>query len=100
MTFHMESGEEGSIAKSCQSEGYEQTFAGLVDKYLTYILSGRNIPSFVVFLVMGWVFVQDNRAGRLQDWHDIFWTAQKCLFFVLLYLVLQLIRFVSQSFSK
>lgn len=67
-----------------------ESVAGLIDKY---VLSSDRIPFLAVLAVMGYIFLQDNAAGRLESWNDIFWTLQKCSVLVALYLFLVLSRY-------
>jgi hypothetical protein len=75
---------------------YATTFAALIDKYLQYLLSGEKIPSVIVFIVMAWTFMQDNQAARLDNWWSVLWTAQKCSFFMALYVVYRFIAWATK----
>jgi len=79
-----------------EKEEYAGSAAALLDKY---IFSGKGIPfPFVVVLViMGWIFVQDNEAGKLEDWKSILWTVQKCLFFLVLYFAFLIYRWAKNK---
>jgi hypothetical protein len=85
---------------NARSHQYVTTFAALTDKYLQYIFSGEKIPSVIVLIVMGWTFVQDNQAGRLDNWWSILWTAQKCSFFMVLYIVYRLIAWLARRVMR
>lgn len=65
-------------------EEYAGSTAALLDKY---IFSGRGIPFVVILVIIGWIFIQDNKAGKLEDWGSVLWTIEKCSFFLVLYLV-------------
>lgn len=53
---------------------YAGSYAALIDKYL---LSKYSIPFVIAIILIGWVFIQDNAAGKLINWQGIFWTIQK-----------------------
>jgi hypothetical protein len=83
-----------------KDEQYVNTFAAFADKYLQYILSGKKIPSVIVLVVIGVIFMQDNRAGTLQDWPSLLWTVQKCSFFVGLYGIYRFISWITRGQQK
>ena len=64
---------------------YVTSFPGLIDKYVSYLLTGRPVPPFIVFVFAGWVLVQDNDAGRLQDWGGAVCMLGKWVLLALLY---------------
>ena len=85
------SGEKTALPRERKSSGegqgqYVESFAALIDKYVQYLVSGNGIPFCIILVVIGFIFIQDNRAGRLRNWEDLFWTIQKCSFPVALYL--------------
>jgi hypothetical protein len=53
---------------------YAGSHAALIDKY---ILSRHSIPFILAFIVIGYVFIQDNGAGKLTTWTGILWTIEK-----------------------
>jgi len=83
-----------------RQEQYVNTFAAFADKYLQYIFCGKKIPSVSVLVVIGVIFMQDNRAGRLQDWPSLLWTVQKCSFFVGLYGIYRFIAWITRGQQK
>ena len=46
----------------------------LVEKHL---LSKQSIYSIITILVISYIFIQDNDAGKLSNWDGIFWTIKK-----------------------
>jgi hypothetical protein len=79
---------------------YAQNAAELVDKHF---LSGKGISCalFIVILaIMGYIFIQDNQANKLTDWKSIWWSIQKCSFFLLLYMVFLLYQAISGHWKK
>ena len=75
-----------------EQEQYVGNLAALIDKYLRYIVPCRGIPFGIMLVVMGLIFIQDNKAGRLTNWENLIWTAQKCSFPMALYLIFLLYR--------
>lgn len=70
-----------------EQEPFAESHAALIDKY---VLSRHSIYFILVMGIIGYVFVQDNGAGKLTSWQGIWWTIQKSgillglLFFILL----------------
>lgn len=79
-----------------ESEQYAQSTAELIDKR---VFSGKSIPFIVILIIMGIIFVQDNNAKILNNWKDILWSIQKCLFFVFLYVLFLLSKWISRGIS-
>jgi len=79
-----------------KSQQYVDSIAGLIDKYLGYVLSCNEIPPVIVLIVMSLIFIQDNQGGRLEDWQSVLWTVQKCSFFMALYLAYRLIGWITK----
>jgi hypothetical protein len=65
-----------------QSERIQGEFAAspsaLVDKYFLSQLRRGAIVHMIPLALILWIFVQDNGAGRLQNWAGIWWCLQKC----------------------
>ena len=80
-----------------EEQEYVATYAGLLEKYL---LSGKTIPFILIIAITGWIFIQDNGAGNLTNWHAIFWTIQKCLFFIIPYVVYLGCKFISRLWKR
>jgi len=80
-----------------EEQEYVATYAGLLEKY---VLSGKTIPFILIVAISGWIFIQDNGAGKLTNWHAIFWTIQKCLFFIVPYVVYLGYKFISRRWEK
>ena len=57
-----------------EHEIYAGSHAALIDKY---ILSRHSIPFILAFIVIGYVFIQDNGADKLTTWPGILWTIEK-----------------------
>jgi hypothetical protein len=85
---------------TADSKQYVDSIPGLIDKYLQYVNSGNEIPSVIVLLVTGWIFIQDNQAGRLQDWKSLLWTVQKCSFFWALYFAYRLAAWITKRLLR
>ena len=67
--------------------GYAETPSAIFDKYI-----GRLIPrerlfpfllAFLLVVVAGWIFIQDNSAGMLKDFPSIGWTSLKIIIVLL-----------------
>lgn len=74
-----------------KNEEYAQSTAALIDKR---VFSGKGIPFIVILIIMGFIFVQDNKS--LKNWNDIWWSIQKCSFFLLLYGIYQSYELISR----
>jgi hypothetical protein len=66
---------------------YAQSQAALLDKY---VLSRHSFPFILAIIVIGYIFIQDNGAGKLTNWDGIWWAVQKsgilaCIIFALLF---------------
>lgn len=72
-----------------EKEPYAKNTAELIDKR---VFSSKGIPFIVILIIMGLIFAQDNQAKVLTCWGDIWWSIQKCSFFLLLYVVNLLLR--------
>jgi hypothetical protein len=79
---------------------YVSSWPALIDKYLTYLISGHRIPAFVILLVAGVIVVQANRAGDLKALSDLLLTCTKCALFVTLYVIYQLVSYVYRRWGK
>lgn len=69
----------------------------LIDKY---ILSKKLIPFVLAIIVIGWMLIQDNGAGKLIDWKAMWWTLQKCFVVLGLYGFIVFIQWIQQTFFK
>jgi len=67
------------------------TIPGLLE---TYILRYFPIPSLVAIIVFGFIYVQDNNAGRLQDCGGILWAFCKAGLFLLVTCVFYLVPII------
>lgn len=72
-----------------KNEEYAQSTAALIDKR---VFSGKGFPFIVILIIMGFIFVQDNES--LKNWRDIWWSIQKCSFFLLLYVMFQVYQLI------
>ena len=79
------------------SEPYAQTQAALFDKY---VFSPKIIPFAIVMVFIGWIFVQDNGAGKLTNWKDVFWTIQKCGVVIGIYIIITPIQWLINKLAK
>jgi len=60
--------------ESEEREEYAGSQAALIDKY---ILSRHSAPFVLAIMVIGYIFIQDNGAGKLTNWEGIWWAVQK-----------------------
>jgi hypothetical protein len=60
--------------ESEEQERYAGSQAALIDKY---ILSRHSVPFVLAIIVIGYIFIQDNGAGKLTNWEGIWWAVQK-----------------------
>lgn len=60
--------------ESEEREQYAESQAALIDKY---ILSRHSVPFVLAIIAIGYIFTQDNGAGKLTDWEGIWWAVQK-----------------------
>jgi len=77
--------------ESEDSNDYARSHAALIDKYF---LSKQAIPFplLIVLIVICFVFIQDNWAGKLTNWDGIFWTLKKAGVLIGLFVLVLLIR--------
>lgn len=75
-----------------ETELYAKSTAELIDKR---VFSGKGIPFVVILIIMGLIFAQDNYTKALKSWNDIWWSIQKCSFFLFLYIAFLLHQFIS-----
>jgi len=85
--------EVGERETEKEQEEYAQSIAALVDKRM---FSDKGIPFVVILVIMGWIFIQDNKAEILDNWYSIFWTIQKCSFFLVLYIIFLVYRWAAK----
>jgi len=78
---------------------YVKSYPALIDKYIQYIISSKGIPFVVIIGIMGWIFIQDNEAGKLEDLSGIGWLVVKCGFFLGLYVIFLVSRFLATKIS-
>ena len=57
-----------------EQERYVGSQAALIDKY---ILSRHSVPFILAIIVIGYIFIQDNGAGKLTNWEGVWWAVQK-----------------------
>lgn len=60
--------------KTEESAPYAESHAALIDKYL---LSRHSIAFVLALCIIGYMFIQDNGAGKLTNWHELWWTIKK-----------------------
>ena len=78
-------------------ESYATSGAALLDKYL---LSRQPLLLIIGFIAIGWIFIQDNGAGKLTDWKGVIWTLQKSGILILLVIVVFVIDWLHKKFMK
>ncbi|HUU15873.1 MAG TPA: hypothetical protein VMW72_01885 [Sedimentisphaerales bacterium] len=88
---------KSSDERQGQGAGNSET---LLKKVFDILISGEKIPFNIVLVVIGFIFIRDNEAGRLRNWRDLFWIIQKCSFPLALYLVFIISRFSSRLNKK
>lgn len=84
--------------EEAKKEVYAPSTAAIVDKYVLSKLSAENIVFVVVIAISGWIFIQDNGAGKLNDWMSVFWTVQKCGALFGLLVVARILQWLYQKF--
>ena len=57
-----------------EQEQYAQSYPALIEKY---VFSKHFIPFLLALMVIGFIFIQDNAAGKLTSWNELWWTIQK-----------------------
>ncbi|MBU6435705.1 MAG: hypothetical protein KGS09_20920 [Nitrospirae bacterium] len=67
------------------SASYAQSTSALIDKYL---LSRDFIPFALLVVGIGWIFLQDNGNGNLQNLPQLLWTIEKSGALFLLFIIL------------
>ncbi len=74
---------------------YAESHAALIDKY---VLSRHSIPFVLALCVIGYMFIQDNGAEKLTNWHELWWTIQKSGTLLLLFFLILLLQFLYKKF--
>lgn len=87
-----EIGEESEAAEPLAESQW-----ALIDKY---VLRKKLIPFVLAILVIGWMIIQDNGAGKLTDWKAVWWTLQKCFVVLALYSFIVFIQWILQTLFK
>lgn len=72
-------------------EPYAKSHSELIDKYVMSRFDRKSIFFLIAILVIGYIFTQDNGAGKLSNWNDIRWFLLKSGIFLVLVLVLVLL---------
>ena len=84
--FSDDSTEAPSIGKEQETESeYVKTWAALTDKHI--LSAKKGLPFSIIIFVMGWIFIQDNKAGNLENWTDMLWTCMKCVVVLVSYFI-------------
>jgi hypothetical protein len=65
-----------------------------------YFLRKLFLPVLLTMVICGGIFIQDNGAGKLEDWKSISWTLMKCGVVTALYLSLLIIQWIFQKITK
>ncbi len=83
------------IGKESESkESYAQSQWALVDKH---VFGKKILPFTLVVILIGWILIQDNGAGKLTNWSGMFWTVQKCGVIIGLFLIILFIQWIYQK---
>jgi hypothetical protein len=78
-----------------KDEKFAQNAAELIDKHFLSKEGITCVLFILILAIMGYIFIQDNQADKLNDWKSIWWSIQKCSFFVLLFVVFVLYQTIS-----
>jgi len=94
--------QEGTIVPSLEPESVgSENLAGskwaILDKYF---LRKFTLPILLTMIICFGIFVQDNGAGKLEDWKSILWTLEKCGVVTAICLFLMLIQWLLQKITK
>lgn len=76
---------------------YASSYPALLDKYA---FSKWPFSKIVVLVILGWIVIQDNGAGKLTNWQGVLWTLQKLGVFLGLFLLVSLGHSVYQRIFK
>lgn len=76
---------------------YAESYAALLDKYA---LSKLPLSKILIFIILGWVIIQDNGAGKLSDWQGMLWTLKKLGVFLAVLCSLSVGHYVYQRIIK
>ena len=74
---------------------YAESHAALIDKY---VLSRHSIPFVLALCIIGYMFIQDNGAGKLTNWNELFWTIQKSGILLSLFLLILFLQILYKKF--
>ena len=77
-----------------ESAPYAESHAALIDKY---VLSRHSIHFVIALGIIGFIFIQDNGAGKLTNWNELLWTLQKS---GVIFLLVCLILFLQHLYKK
>lgn len=77
-------------------EGYAQSQAALLDKY---VLSRHSAPFILAIIIIGAIFIQDNGAGKLINWEGIWWTVQKSVILISIVFLLLFCQYLYKKVS-
>lgn len=81
-------------------EPYARSHSELLDKYIMHTFGRRYILFLLVIIVIGYIFTQDNNAGRLSNWNDIKWFLLKSGVFLAIVLVILGSQWLYKKFVK
>lgn len=88
------------IGEEESREQYAKSHSELFDKYIMSQFGRKSIPFLIVIAVIGYIFIQDNGAGRLSDWNDISWFILKSGVVLGVVLVILGIQWIYKKISK
>lgn len=74
---------------------YASSYPELIEKYL---LSRQSIFFLLSLIVIGFFFIQDNQAGKLNDWNGLLWTFQKSGILIGTFLLVGLVQHIIKKY--
>jgi hypothetical protein len=87
--------------KFVQKNSFPQTYVKnaweLIDKY---ILSKKTLPFVIVIILLGFIIIQDNGIGKLNNWEEIWWTIRKCVTLIVLFIIIEFVQWFYQKIIK
>lgn len=75
-------------------EPLAETTWALLDKYL---FAKKVLPFTLLIGFIGWIIIQDNKAGKLINWDGIWWMIQKCGVVLGIFLLLLFLQWLYQK---
>ena len=92
--YNQDSTTAPDIGSPSGEEKYVASQWGLVDKY---IFGKKYLPFTLVVIAIGWIIIQDNGAGKLENWASMWWTIQKCGVILGLFILILIVQWLYQK---